>query len=472
MARFTADELQTALAPCVVTDSGETVEVESVSTDTRTLTPGALFIALRGEHFDGHQFVGEARRRGARACVLQQHNRNDDTLAKLDLPIFWVEDTLVALGNLARFHRRRFAIPIVGIAGAAGKTTTKDITAHLLSQQGCVHKTPGNWNNRVGVPLTLLELERCHTAAVIEIGTNQPGEIAELCRIAEPTHGLITTIAEEHLEFLGSLDGVEQEETALFRWLQQHGGIACINIDDERLRPYVSQLPRSLTYGSITSAQLQARWSFDTVTLYPLLEFCWHGRVVGPVRLQQPGYAAALCGIAAAAAALAVGMDFDAVVQGLASYCPPVPHGYARMQVQHGVGGIVILNDCYNANPPSMRLALQTLAAYPAVGKRIAVLGDMRELGAATSQAHRAVLETALEYADIVVVVGQAMHAAADNFKHHRERLLPARDHSHATEFVKGIARSGDVVLVKGSRALMLERVIEHLLPREQELPS
>ncbi|GIV54809.1 MAG: UDP-N-acetylmuramoyl-tripeptide--D-alanyl-D-alanine ligase [Candidatus Kapaibacterium sp.] len=454
MALFTAHELVEALDPIACDGAEKNFSIEGVSTDTRTLEPGMLFVALRGERFDGHCFTQQAVERGAAALVLEVTRQHE--LPQHPVPTIWVRDTLGALGALARYHRRRFGIPVMAIAGAVGKTTTKDMTAHLLSAHGAVHKTPENWNNQVGVPLVLLGLRSYHTAAVIELGTNHPGEIEQLCRIVEPTHGLITTIAEEHLEFFGSLDGVEQEETALFRWLATSGGVACVNLDDLRLRRYHSMLPSVLTFGTTADAMLVASVRFEPQTLYPIVSLEWQG-MRAEARIVQPGYAAALCAIAASAAAVSMGALLDVIAAQLAQYRPPPTHGYARMVVQSADGGMTILNDCYNANPASMRCALETLAAYPTNGRRLAVLGDMRELGAASPAEHRRILSFARERADALVLLGEDMHRAAIELG---VPALLADDHARAAELVRQIGRPGDVVLVKGSRTLALEHVI------------
>ncbi|MCX7930551.1 MAG: UDP-N-acetylmuramoyl-tripeptide--D-alanyl-D-alanine ligase [Chlorobi bacterium] len=455
MARFTAEELLAAIEP-VITDNPNDVCVEGVSTDTRTLQPGELFIALRGDCFDGHDFVETAIKRGARALVLDLTRRG--SIDTHGVPTLWVHSTLDALGMLARYHRRRCSIPVIAVAGSVGKTTTKDMAAHILSERYVVHKTPGNWNNAIGVPLVLLGIAPHHTAAVVELGTNHPGEIAALCRIAKPTHGVITAVAEEHLEFLGDLDGVEREETALFNWLSTSGGIACVNLDDERLRHYAAVLPAAVTFGTVENAAVRATVHFEADTLFPLVTIDV-GTQQAIARVQQPGYAAAQCAIAAAAIAASVGLDPRTIATALSSYLPERGHGYGRMIVQCTCSGIVILNDCYNANPASMRSALDTLAAYPTAGRRIALLGDMRELGAATAPAHRAIVRYAAERADVIIAIGEAMGHALDRIP----STYHARTHTDAALLVRQFAQGGDVLLVKGSRSLRLETVIAML---------
>ncbi|GIV56811.1 MAG: UDP-N-acetylmuramoyl-tripeptide--D-alanyl-D-alanine ligase [Candidatus Kapaibacterium sp.] len=467
MPLFTREELVAVLQPVACDNLDALDVVEGISTDSRTLRAGNLFVALRGERFDGHAFVADAIERGARAFVLDASYRGHCAIG--DTPTFWVVDTLTAYGDLARAYRRRFDVPVVAVAGAVGKTTTKDIAAHLLAARYSVHRTPGNWNNRVGVPHVLLGIEPDHTAVVVEIGTNRPGEIAELCRITEPTHGVITAIAEEHLEFLGSLDGVEQEETALFRWLADHGGHACVNLDDSRLARYANKMPHVLTFGRDEAAQLRANFVFEHGTLFPILELAFEGRKV-QAKLSHPGYGAAFCAIAASAVAVSLGVELEAIAHELGTYRPTASHGYARMQVEEGQGGVTILNDCYNANPASMRAALDTLSAYPTAQQRIAVLGDMRELGAASDAEHRAILRYAAERAEVLIGFGEAMEHAIrslDGSLHCTVAI--ARSHREAAAIVRLLARPGDVVLVKGSRSMMLEHVIAELRGQRQE---
>jgi len=234
-ATFTQPDLVTMFGPAAASLPTD-LTITGISTDTRTLVPGNAFIALRGERFDGHDKIEEALQKGARLILTEDISRVPPRATALACG-----STLHALGTFAWFHRRRFSIPVVAIAGAAGKTSTKDVVAHVLASTMSVLKTEANYNNQVGTPLTLLQLTHEHGAAVIEIGTNEPGEIEILCAMVQPTHGLITNIGKEHLEKLVDLDGVEKEETALFDYLRDHHGVALVNVDDDRgqVRPDV-----------------------------------------------------------------------------------------------------------------------------------------------------------------------------------------------------------------------------------------
>ncbi len=427
------------------------IECTSVTTDTRFLHSGALFIALSGERFDGHDHVRSAIDKGACAVIIL----HEKAALYSDLPHIAVEDTLFALGELARFHRDKFSIPIIAIAGAAGKTSTKELIAHCCAAQAITLKTESNYNNRIGVPLTLLQLQTYHQAAVIEIGTNEPGEIERLAHIVAPTVGVITNIGKEHLEKLIDLDGVEKEETALFRFLETNKGIPVINLDDERLARYVG-INKAVTFSTRTHADIATTHTFDA-ELHPQLTLCYQNSIA-PCVLKTIGPTAVLNATAAIAACLAAGMELGSVLKALAEYTPAETHGYARMVVQK-IHGITFLNDCYNANPESMALALNTLDEYPAHGKKIAVLGDMRELGDATDIEHQVLINNAITKAHHLIVIGDYCIKAALRIQ--SDTISIAASHEHCAEQLRTLSKTDDIVLIKGSRGMRMEKVIE-----------
>ncbi len=439
-----------------------------VSTDSRTMRPGNIFVALRGQNFDAHNNIHEAIIKGA-ACVVMQR----DWLAEwnsgpgAEFPKFSrivVDDTLIALADLARWHRRRFNIPVVAIAGANGKTTTKDMAAHCLAAKFHTLATAENFNNRIGAAHTLLQLNKTHQAAVVEIGTNEPGEIEILSAMVEPTHGLITNIAEEHLEKLIDLDGVEKEETSLFRYCSKASAQVLLNMDDERLAEWTSHLHAALSFGTVSddsdSYALSASFSFDD-QLHPTLELAYLNQHA-VCSMQCVGYAAALNALAAIAVGLGVGMTLDECAEAMCSYQSREAHGYARMVVQAGPN-CVVLNDCYNANPASMRMALLTLRDYPTASRHIALLGDMRELGAATAIEHDRTLGFAQQCADLILVLGNEMNAAVTRAGSPKE-IVCCSSHADAVEKLKQHVQGGDVVLVKASRGIALDKVIDAFL--------
>ena len=452
-ASFTRADLVAALGPAAEHLSAA-LSVTGVSTDTRLIEPGNVFVALIGEKFDGHDHVNDAFAKGAALAIVQH------PLSHHSDRIIVVVSTLHALGSLAWYHRRRFHIPVVAIGGASGKTSTKELTAHVLSQRYHTLRTQANYNNQVGTPLTLLSLTNEHEAAVIEIGTNEPGEIELLAAMVQPTHGVITTIGPEHLEKLIDLDGVEKEETALFDYLQDHGGVMLVNVDDDRLRAYDHagrMAGRVITFGLEYPADLRPTVSFDR-NLHPTMHLV-KDDITFRAPMQTVGLASALNATAAIAVGWSMQLSAEEMKLGLESYQPPAAHGYARMVVEH-TSAATVLNDTYNANPQSMLIALQTLARYPAT-RRLAVLGDMRELGAAAATEHDTLLAEAVTYADLVMVMGEDCVAAAQRLNH--PHVLVCDSHRLCADFVRENSCDGCVVLVKGSRGMRMEQVIHEL---------
>lgn len=452
-ASFTQKELQSILGEHTQYPPGNCT---GISTDSRNISQGNLYIPLKGEQFDGHAFISDAIQKGASSVLIQE-----DALSSIvniqNIPHIIVPNTLHALGALAHAHRRRFDIPIIAIAGAAGKTSTKDCAAHILGTQKHVLKTTANYNNQIGVPLMMLQLDESHEAAVIEIGTNEPGEITILSRMLAPTHGLITNIGKEHLEKLIDLDGVEKEETSLFSWLEQCGGIRLINVNDERLQAYAHG-PRYMTYALDSQADIHADWTLNDQGL-AIITLKTH-YAVEQVQLQLPGKVGAMTAIAGACIGLSCGMTIIEIAEALRSYEAPVYTGYGRMsKIQ--LDDITILNDSYNANPASMMTALETLTSMPTHGKRIAILGDMRELGESSSIEHTALLELIPKYCDACIVTGPEFEKAMQTFDTEHE-IVHAQNAEQCAQLIHEKAKSGDIVLIKGSRGIQLEKVLEY----------
>jgi UDP-N-acetylmuramoyl-tripeptide--D-alanyl-D-alanine ligase len=457
-ASFTYGDLQ-IIAGSAAAHLPRSLAVTGVSTDTRTLAAGNVFVALRGEYLDGHDHVQTAVDKGAALVVVDtDYDVDAFVLATPSAPPFVaVASPLQCLGSFAWHHRRRFQIPVVAIAGAAGKTSTKDLTAHVLQSSLRVLKTEANYNNQIGTPLTLLQLTHEHEVAVIEIGTNEPGEIELLCAMVQPTIGLITNIGKEHLEKLIDLDGVEREETALFDWLRDHNGLALVNVDDERLAKYAPTFIRCITFGIDSGAEIHPHVSFDN-EVRPILHLV-HGTFTLRAHMQAVGLAAAYNATCALAVAWALQLHAADVQKALMSYQPVQGHGYARMVVEQ-YGAMTVLNDCYNANPESMVMALRTLQHYPAT-KRIAVLGDMRELGLAAREEHVHILTEASTRCDLVLVVGDEFREAAElvDLPH----VIAHQTHHGCAEELQQLNHDGVVVLVKGSRGMRMETILTEL---------
>ncbi len=435
------------------------IRCNAVSTDSRTIEKDNIFVALRGENFDGHNNVSDALRAGAAVAVINKdwYEANIDSLEIKNKYII-VKDTLVALGKLARFHRDRFTIPVIAIAGSNGKTTTKEITAHLLSQKYKTLKTYKNFNNRVGVPFMLLSLDESFEAAILELGTNEPGEIAMLSNICNPTHGLITNIGKEHLEFLINLDGVEMEETFLFGYLRNKAGIALINMDDARLAKYEPILENKLSFGKRDNYGMKAEYTLDA-ELFPTIDLEFEDKKV-TAKMQVRGIAPALNAIAASSAAFMLDLSADQIQSGIESYKNAEDADYGRMKVIQ-IDSQIILNDTYNANPSSMQLSLETLQKINTSHKKVAVLGDMFELGENAMEEHKLCLMQASTVADEVLVMGDNMKLALEatnisNGKHFSS-------HHDLANYLKDL-KDISATLVKGSRGMQMEKVVNYLL--------
>ncbi len=434
------------------------IAVRGISTDSRTLVAGNAFVAVRGERFDGHEHVQGALQKGAVCCIVD-HAFFVTASPDLQTSLIPVANTIHALGSIAHYHRRRFRIPIVAIAGSAGKTSTKELTAAIVSAKYLTLKTEANYNNQIGTPLTLLQLSSEHEVAIIEIGTNEPGEIELLCAMLQPTHGLITNIGKEHLEKLVDLDGVEREECTLFEYLADHDGLAFVNVDDERLKPYGYHrgLRRVVTFGIEHHADMRVHVTFDS-ELHPVVHVV-NNAFTFRATMRLHGLAAARNAACAVAVAWALNIPADVVLRVLSSYEADTSHGYARMVVQH-CGGLSILNDCYNANPDSMIVAIETLHQFPAK-RRIAVLGDMLELGTNAHFEHMAILEEASAKSDAVITMGEHFRDAVEEME--LSNVQWCETYVGCAEVVHDMSGTDAAVLVKGSRGLAMERVI-HLL--------
>ena len=434
------------------------VPVTGVSIDSRALGVGEAFFAIQGHRLDGHAFLADAAGRGA-ACLVV-HTLHDD--APANVPLVLVEDTTKALGLLAAYHRARFSIPVVAVTGSNGKTTTKELIAGVLGTRWQVLKPTASFNNQWGLPLTLLRLVPEHEVLVLELGTNRPGEIAYLTELARPTFGVVTNVAAVHTEFLGSLDGVCEEKAALVRAVPTDGWVA-LNADDPRVAGMARDAKAHIvTYGRAATAQVRLVGDVveDALGLGFALEVA---DAVQRVTLAFAGRHNAMNALAAAAVGAALGFTLEEIARGLAAARPIGGRGVWRE-----VGGVRILDDTYNANPVSVRAALETVTAGRNAGRLVAVLGDMLELGGIAEEAHREIGRAVVAAgADELVGVGRLALLAVEAAR--EAGLAEAR---HATTFEDTVAHllkrlvPGDTVLVKGSRGMRLERVVDALVAR------
>ncbi|MDP3702790.1 MAG: UDP-N-acetylmuramoyl-tripeptide--D-alanyl-D-alanine ligase [Candidatus Omnitrophota bacterium] len=443
-------------------------EAAGVSIDSRSLTSGQTFVAIRGLRYDGHRFLEHAAHSGASSLIVS--HLVTPTNGSSSLPTILVDDTTEALADLARFHRRLLGSSVVAITGSCGKTTTKELLAHLLGEPDTVLKTHGTQNNHIGVPLTLLRMAPEHEHAVVELGSNHPGEIAALASIVEPETALITNVGPSHLEFFGSLMEVLHEKLSLLEALPPDG---CAVLPGDQLdvcleaQHYLPHGVRVVTFGTTDRCDIQA------VDIQRSAE----GMVI---RLRDHadqwtvpllGYHNAENALAAIACAWAMGVPLSAAKQRLASFAP-IP---MRSQLIR-CNGLTILNDCYNANPLSFARALETLRDL-AVRRKVAIVGDMLELGAYAEAAHQAIGRLATQLGiDAVIAVGEyADHVARGVREGRSEAIATYRTVPELLQALPAMLQEGDGLLIKGSRKLNLEQITEFLLQRDRgahgELP-
>ena len=429
---------------------GADLPLSGVSTDTRAIAAGQLFIALRGERFDAHDFLAPAVASGATALLVA-----DETKLPAGVSAVVVDDTRLALGRLAAAWRAQFDIPVIAVTGSNGKTTTKEMIAAILKAAfgDAVLATRGNLNNDIGLPLTLLGLNATHRAAVIEMGMNHPGEIAYLAPLGAPTVALVTNAQRAHLEGMGDLDEVAREKGSIFAGLQEKG-IAVINADDAYAETWRAMAaPHAVrTFGVDHAADV-----FGKVRQHGLETALEVGAPEGEaaIRLSIPGRHNARNAMAAAAACLAAGLPLSAVLAGLESFAGVK----GRLQRRSGKNGAEILDDTYNANPDSVRAGIDVLAAT--IGRKLLVLGDMGEIGEASGQYHDEIGGYAKSQGiDRLYALGDAAQQAVRNFgegaRHYCnvEKLIAAVDKELGPE---------TTVLVKGSRFMKMERVADAL---------
>ena len=426
---------------------GADVRFGGVSTDTRTLRRGELFVALRGERFDGHGFLQSAAAAKAAAAIVDR-----DYSGELPLPAAVVDDTRLALGILARHWRARFRPTLIAVTGSNGKTTVKEMLAAILRRHagdGAVLATTGNLNNDIGVPLTLLRMRQAHRWCAIELGMNHKGEIAYLADIARPGVALVNNAQREHLEFMNSVDEVAAENAAVYAALTGDG-IAVVNADDAHAKFFRSRAGarRVIDFGLDSRAEVTARHAVK-----PLSSELWLRTPQGEAQatLAIPGLHNVRNALAAAAAAHAAGIDAETIGQGLTSFRPYT----GRLQVKQTRGGATLIDDTYNANPDSVRAAIDVLASCP--GPRVLVLGDMGEVGAQGAEFHREVGAYArAKGIASLLALGEATREAVQAFG------AGARHFASVEDLVAHV--NGNSILVKGSRFMKMERVVAALI--------
>jgi UDP-N-acetylmuramoyl-tripeptide--D-alanyl-D-alanine ligase len=453
-AQFSGYELKLIFNSNNVINIEDDVIVTGVSIDTRKINDGNLFVPLKGENIDGNTLIKDAFEKGAKASLITREYYENNNSVFEKLPIVIVDDTLKGIGLLANFHRKRYDLPVVAIGGSNGKTTTKEMLSHILSVDNKVLKTYKNYNNQLGVPLMLFCLDESYQVAVLEIGTNEPGEIAYLSELIEPTHGLITNIGKEHLEKLIDLVGVEMEETFLFGHLRKFNKMSFINYDDKVLSKYANLLETKYVFGQQEGMHMTYKITLDE-DLHPTLAIKTYDEKEFDVKINGiVGNIQAYNAAAAIAIAIELGEDIDIIKKALNDYVPESGNGYGRMLVEW-IGNNTIINDCYNANPNSVSSALDTLNLYKL--NKIAILGDMLELGDNAIKEHIEILNKASDIADEVLLFGNIFSGLElkDNCLHFSDK----------EEIIKKILNNNtpSAILIKGSRGMRLEDVVNGL---------
>ncbi|HHY40240.1 MAG TPA: UDP-N-acetylmuramoyl-tripeptide--D-alanyl-D-alanine ligase [Syntrophaceticus sp.] len=433
------------------------VEITGVSIDSRKVKPGDLFFAFSGEHVDGHDYIEDAFHRGAAAAVISR-----PVCCKRDKALIRVSDPLQALQALARGYRSLFDIPVVAVTGSTGKTTTKDLIAGVLGSKMAVIKTEGNYNNEIGLPLTLLNLDDRHQAAVLEMAMRGRGQIAELCEISRPQLGVITNIGKTHLELLGSQEAIAEAKGELLSSLPPEG-CAVLNADDPWQLKMASRVRGELIYYG-TDSKCQVRATDIRLRGLEGVDFKLHTPSgEADCFLPLPGRH----NVANALAAAAVGYKFSLNPEEIAAGLAYVSLTGMRLDVKAGIRDTKIIDDSYNASPASTIAALELLAAVDG-NRKTAVLGDMYELGEETITGHREVgVKAAVLSIDCLCTVGELAReiaVGAESAGLPKKRIHTFQEKAEAIAFLKSYLEKGDVVLIKGSRGMRMEEITASLV--------
>lgn len=450
---FTVNEIIEATKGTLV-QGPVNARVRSVCIDSRVCKKGELFIAIKGDVFDGHDFIENIISKGIRVLVVHRpvHIKN------AQVSVIHVRDTTRALGDIARFHRLRFKIPVIALTGSAGKTTTKEMIAAVLSRKYKVLKNEGTQNNHIGVPLTLLKIKPAHMIVVLECGTNQPGDIIWLADVARPTVAVFTNIGESHLEKLKNTNGVLNEKWKLTSYIEDQGTVI-INADDVLLSRRIRKNNsfKNITYGLKTRADFQA--SGTNIVSGRKLNFQIAGK---KIELNSCGLNNVYNALAAYSCGVFLKVPVRDIIQALKSF--EFPQGRGQI-VRLGQGWMI--NDTYNANPVSMRSALQTLQAIETRNQRIFVAADMLELGKASRTLHQKMGACiAATGPCILITVGRlaGLMAAEAKRRNKKMQVFACRDVESAQKYLAKVFHNGDAVLIKGSRRMRMEQVAEFLL--------
>lgn len=453
MAAFTLQEVEKATGGRLLYPVVDDSVFSQVETDTRAITEGALFVALKGETFDGHDYVLQAKERGAAGAVVAEDRPE---YKQEGFAVVIVTDTRKAYQDLARFHRRRFSIPVIAVTGSVGKTSTRSMIAAVLSQKYRVLQTEKNFNNEIGLPKTLLQLTPEHKACVVEMGMRGLGQIAELAAIAEPDIGVVTNVGKSHIELLGSQDNIARAKSELVRALSEDG-VAILNQDDSYVAA-MADLCRGKVVGYGIESNAAIRASRVVCSEKGLRFACRCFDQVMDIHMPLIGSHNVYNALAAIAVGRVLGLTEHQLQKGLSEY-----RGMPMRQELIHLGEYTFINDAYNANPASMSEALKSLALLTK-GRKIAVLGGMLELGDWTVREHEKIGAEAAELGlDALITMGSPASYIADAArKNGLGAVYTAQDHAGAADCLRQIIQPGDTVLLKGSRGFAMEKILPY----------
>ena len=446
MAEFSLREVVVATGGVA---SGEmNIQFCAVSTDTRTIQPGSLFIALTGERFDGYDYIDNAIEKGATGVIVSRMIDNPGVISII------VRDTKRALQDLACYHRQRYDIPVIGITGSNGKTTTKDMTAAVLAARLRTLKTEANFNNEIGLPQTLLRLDSSHQVAVVEMGMRGKGEIRELAAIALPSLAVITTVGETHIELLGSVENIAKAKAELVESIAANGTVV-LNSDNPHVRAMAAKTSAKVVFFGLHDADITA-CNIETNESGMTFDCC-HQQVCFPVTLATFGKHNIYNALAAITVGLELGLTTDEVAQGIATFVPDA----MRLHVEES-NRFRLINDSYNASPLSMIASIEALRDIAAGGRTVAVLGDMLELGNIAVEAHRRIGKKLLESkVDVVVTVGDLAKNIEAEVLAGGGMAVPCENHEAARKVLLELLQPGDTILLKGSRSMKMEKLLD-----------
>jgi len=427
-----------------------------VSIDSREIEKDDIFIAIKGENHDGHDFIEDVVEKGIKAAIVSYEKYPGLLKLRGKIHFFKVGDTLKALQELGRIHREKFNQKVLAITGTNGKTTTKEMLYSILSLENTVLKSPGNFNNQYGVPLTLLKLTEEHEIAIIEMGASKQGDIQELCEIAEPDIGIITCIGRGHLEYFGSIEKVAATKAELLEYIDDRG-ITVINADDNYLKPYITKGENQITFSMTKGADIHGRISEDSGGFSTIITI--NDEI--QVRLQVPGRKNVMNALGAAAASRALNVSFTEIKKGLEKF----QAFSGRLQIRK-TGDFIIIDDTYNSNPESLSEALDILVNQNTSGKKFAVLGDMLELGGYSEREHRAIGKLiAKKGIGFVFTYGNySRFISEESKKLGVKNSLHFDDKSLIVRLLNDLLGGDDIVLVKGSRGMKMEDVVNKLI--------